>query len=101
MSHASGRPILFLPDRKARPDIPRGWTPVIADRVSYDANFVKVAVNVMRAGEDSQNQLPEILRRWFGRDAGLPGTNFHVAFELRSGIYHLFPLAREGNLEAR
>ena len=29
-----------------------------------------------------------------GRDAGLPGTNFCVAFELRSGIYHLFPLAR-------
>ncbi|PYV37166.1 MAG: hypothetical protein DMG09_15410 [Acidobacteria bacterium] len=69
MSHASGRPILFHPERKTRPDIPRGWTDVIADGVTYQANFVKVAVNVVRVREGPRNQLPEILRRWFGRDA--------------------------------
>ena len=49
VSHAGGRPILFLPDRAARPDIPEGPTPVLIDGQRYEAEFAKIAVNVIRS----------------------------------------------------
>ena len=47
---------------------------------SFEANSVKVAVNVIRKFGNSKNELPQILRRWFGPKAGHPGTEHHVAF---------------------
>ncbi len=47
---------------------------------SFEANFVKVAVHVIRKSGSSRNELPQILRRWFGPKAGHPGTEHHVAF---------------------
>jgi len=41
-----GRPIRFLPDRHTHPDLPRGWTPLVADGERYEGNFVKVALTV-------------------------------------------------------
>ena len=80
VSHAGGRPILFLPNRKLQPNIPRGWTDILVEGEPHEANFVKVAVNVMRRKGQSKNVLAEILRGWFGADAGLPGTNQRVIF---------------------
>jgi hypothetical protein len=65
VSHSSGNPILFLPGPE-REDLPNGWTPVQIDGATYEANFVKVAVNVVRKPGDEANQLPRILRAWFG-----------------------------------
>src|SRR6185503_3437785 len=48
VSHTGGRPILFLPDRATHPQIPEGWFRVAANCHSFDANFVQVAVIVMR-----------------------------------------------------
>ena len=48
VSHASGKPILFLPAEPERSDLPNGWTDVQIDGQTYSANFVKVAVNVVR-----------------------------------------------------
>jgi hypothetical protein len=81
VSHANGRPLLFLPDRSTQGGIPEDWTPVDIDGERYEANFVKVAVNVIRRPGNPRNELPTILRRWFGADVGLPGTNFHVVFK--------------------
>ena len=78
VSHASGRPILFLPDREKVSGIPWGWTPVEIDGEEHEANFVKVAVNVVRKSEEGRNELPGILRSWFGPDAGQPGTRHRV-----------------------
>jgi len=95
VSHAGGRPILFLPDRAARPGIPEGLTPILIDGQRYDAQFAKVAVNVIRTAGSMRNQLPGLLRSWFGPDAGLPGTNFQVAFEpTETDVYRLVPLHR-------
>jgi superfamily II DNA or RNA helicase/HKD family nuclease/diadenosine tetraphosphate (Ap4A) HIT family hydrolase len=80
VSHAGGRPILFLPDRRINPSIPRGWTDVLVEDQPQQANFAKVAVNVVRRKGSSKNMLSEILRRWFGVNVGLPGTSFHVIF---------------------
>jgi hypothetical protein len=48
LSHANKRPILFLPDRAQHPALPEGWTKVMIDDEIYEANFVKVALNVVR-----------------------------------------------------
>ncbi len=63
-------------------------------RRRYSANFVKVAVNVIRKAGDEENQLPKILRQWFGPDAGAPGTRHAVALELKGNRWHLTPLGR-------
>jgi len=71
-----------------------GRTEVFIDGEAYSANFVKVAVNVVRRSGDEDNQLPSILRRWFGPDAGAPGTRHVVALEQRNDGWHLTPLGR-------
>jgi len=81
VSHSGGQPMLFLPDRKANPAIPDGWTEVEVDGELYQANFVKIALNVMLKTIDGPNELAKILHGWFGPDAGRPGTNRQVAFE--------------------
>ena len=81
MSHSGGKPILRLPDRKNHPDLPTGPTPLEIDGTSFDADFVKVALNVVRLPGNAQNQLPGILRGWFGPGAGLPGTRHEVRLE--------------------
>jgi hypothetical protein len=80
---------LRLPDRETTSGIPAGWTQVIADDEEYEANFVKVAVNVMRRPGLEDNELHRVLRDWFGADAGLPGTTHHVRFEPREDGWHL------------
>ncbi|OGL19732.1 MAG: hypothetical protein A3K12_05815 [Candidatus Rokubacteria bacterium RIFCSPLOWO2_12_FULL_71_19] len=93
VSHAGGRPILFLPDRATRPDIPEGATPVLIDGQQYEAEFAKIAVNVIRSPGSTRNELPGLLRGWFGPDAGLPGTSFQVRFERAvDNVYQLVPL---------
>ena len=97
VSHSGGRPILFLPDRKRTPGLPEGTTEVTIDGEPYEADFVKVAVNVVRRKGSPQNELAEILRRWFGPSAGLPGTDFEVAIR-RDG--ESISLAPSGTTEA-
>jgi superfamily II DNA or RNA helicase/diadenosine tetraphosphate (Ap4A) HIT family hydrolase len=92
VSHSSGRPILFLPDRTTIPGIPKGWTDVLVNGVRYSANFVKIAINVMRLPSETRNQLPEILRRWFGDNAGSPGSNDYVLFRLENDVYWMEPV---------
>ena len=54
---------------------------------------MKIAVNVMRKEGAEDNRLPEVLHTWFGPDAGLPGTTFHVCFEPAGSGYVLRPLS--------
>lgn len=92
VSHANGRPILFLPDKAIVPDRPFG--PIVArlpDGRMWEFKLVKVACNVARPVGEKSNQLGDLLRQWFGPDAGLPGTNFLVRFESRSGDWYVSP----------
>ena len=91
VSHSGDRPILFLPDRATHPEIPSGWVAVEANEQRYEANFVKVAVNVMREPGSEKNSLSEVLTKWFGQDAGRPGTNNHVVFESTDGGFRMRP----------
>ena len=83
VSHAAGKPILFLPTVEAAPARPTGPTRIrLPDGSEWVFRFVKVACNVAHPADsgDKQNQLPSLLREWFGPNVGLPGTNFEVEF---------------------
>jgi hypothetical protein len=81
VSQASGRPTLFLPPAPERSDLPEGWTDVFVENTVYSGHFVKIALNIVRKSGDEENHLRKILRRWFGPDAGAPGTRHSVALE--------------------
>jgi hypothetical protein len=83
---------LFLPDRAKTPNIPDGRTPVTANGEPYEANFVKIAINTMRKPGSEENDLPAVLRGWFGPDAGRPGTRHEVAIDRGDDGYTLSPL---------
>jgi hypothetical protein len=56
-----------------------------------------VALNVVRMAGEERNRLPEILRGWFGPDAGSPGTRHEATLEEKDGTWALRPLGgREG-----
>ncbi|MGQ0845301.1 MAG: DEAD/DEAH box helicase family protein [Sporichthyaceae bacterium] len=99
VSHADGRPILRF-DRTLNPELPEGPVDVLtADGVAYEFDFVKIAVNVARSGSDPGNRLPDLLRSWFGDDAGHPGTAHRVHLvKDAAGGWRLTPLA--GNVSA-
>ncbi|MBU6277594.1 MAG: DEAD/DEAH box helicase, partial [Planctomycetes bacterium] len=83
VSHTGGKPILFVPSVESLPGRPTGPTRVrLPDGTKWVFRFVKVACNVAHpaAAATAANQLPDLLRRWFGADAGLPGTGFEVEF---------------------
>jgi superfamily II DNA or RNA helicase/diadenosine tetraphosphate (Ap4A) HIT family hydrolase len=89
VSHSNGTPMLFLPARERNPGIPDGWTPIVVEGEEYHANFVKVAVNVVRKPDGTENLLPGLLRSFFGAKAGQPGTSQQVKFEMVDGVYEL------------
>ena len=91
VSHSSGNPIIRLPDRARLEGIPEGWVPVDAAGEALEANFVKIAVNVMRRPGSEENVLPELLRGWFGAEAGSPGTRHQVEFSQRGEGWSLAP----------
>lgn len=92
VSHSNRTPILRLPDRSKFPEIPWGPTPVrLPDGSELKFKFVKVAVNGAFFENKEQNRLPELLRGWFGPQAGLPGTDFKVRLELRKNVWSAFP----------
>ena len=74
-------PIIKLPSRAQRPDVPSGETDVrLPDGAAWRFRFMKEFCNVARPLGTATNLLPDLLRRWFGPDAGRPGTGFRVRF---------------------
>jgi hypothetical protein len=95
VSHANGRPILFLPNRDTTSGLPEGWQDVYVDDTAYQAKFVKVAVNVVSRPGSAENVLAELLRNWFGESAGQPGRTDAVLFERRGLQYVMRPAGAE------
>lgn len=82
ITNASGDPILKHPGRTRRPDLPDGEVPVrLPDGRVWQFRFAKEFVNVARPAGTARNQLPDLLRSWFGPAAGARGTAFDVRFE--------------------
>jgi superfamily II DNA or RNA helicase/HKD family nuclease len=92
VTHSGGNPILMPLDRDKYPELPNGWTPFVADGRSYIGNFVKVALNVARREGSERNELPGILRGWFGPEAGAPGTRHQVILSKVENGWKLEPV---------
>jgi hypothetical protein len=73
-------------NRDHNPQLPEGETPFTADGVVYTGNFAKIALNVAHRAGQPGNVLANLLRSWFGTDAGQPGTMQYV--ELVPGEPH-------------
>lgn len=94
-------PILKLPSRTGT-SVPEGERDVrLADGSVWQFRFVEEFCNVARPVGAPSNQLPDLLRRWFGPRAGQPGTAFQVRFvaspdglwvePVQSNVVALFP----------
>jgi hypothetical protein len=92
VNQSNGNPILMPLNRDERPGIPEGWTHFLANGQRYSGNFVKVALNVAQKEGSDRNELPAILRRWFGPDAGAPGTRHQVQLARENGEWILTPV---------
>jgi hypothetical protein len=100
LRNPSGAPILKIDRRKH--ELPDGWVDVEIDGGAYEANFVKEFVNVVRPRGQSENVLPEVMYRWFGDDAGRPGTAFGVSHAAEEGGgYRWTPLQPRKPTEGR
>lgn len=71
-------PILALPTR--RDHVPTGPKDVRVDGGVWTFRFAQEFCNVAFPAGGNRNQLPDLLRRWFGPSAGQPGTAFEVRF---------------------
>jgi superfamily II DNA or RNA helicase len=91
VNHSDGRPILFPLPREAHPEIPEGWTDIRVDNEILSANFAKVAINVARRSGSDSNVLSDVLHKWFGPDAGRPGTRHKVMLRRVDDDWELRP----------
>ena len=90
--NSSGNPILML-GRDGNPDLPQGrGVPVQCDAQWLTFDFMKVAVNVARRSPDGGNELADLLRGWFGPDAGASGTEHRVRLWHGSDGWHAEPV---------
>lgn len=88
-------PIVKLP-RRDRAQIPEGETDVrLPDGAVWQFRFAKEFCNVARPAGTSRNQLPDLLRGWFGPRAGQPGTAFQIRFHVAPGGLWVEPVQAE------
>lgn len=96
VSHSGGAPIVRF-DRKRSQEIPLGDQVFLADGREYTGRFVKIALNVANLRGSSTNDLPSLLRGWFGPAAGHPGSNHKVRLSFDDGVWTMDPvLADDG-----
>lgn len=99
VSHANGRSILFVPDKTVCPGRPVGPTSVqLPNGSRWEFKFVKVACNVAAPEGETANQLSDLLRNWFGPNAGLPGTGFVVRFTKEGDAWAAAPVSPAGEM---
>jgi superfamily II DNA or RNA helicase/diadenosine tetraphosphate (Ap4A) HIT family hydrolase/SOS-response transcriptional repressor LexA len=88
-------PIVKLP-RRDRAQIPEGEVDVrLPDGAVWQFRFAKEFCNVARPAGTSRNQLPDLLRGWFGPRAGQPGTAFQIRFHAAPGGLWVEPVQAE------
>jgi superfamily II DNA or RNA helicase/diadenosine tetraphosphate (Ap4A) HIT family hydrolase len=84
-------PIIRLPGGVAR-----GETDArLPDGAVWQFRFMAQFCNVARPAGTQRNQLPDLLRRWFGPNAGHPGTDFNVRFRATPDGLWVEPLGGE------
>ncbi|MCB9891592.1 MAG: DEAD/DEAH box helicase family protein [Planctomycetes bacterium] len=95
VSSNQGHPILELPRRDELPGLPEGTVPLWADGQRFEAHFAKIAINRICEPTQEKNALPDLLRRWFGNEAGAPGRSNSVVCEREADGYRMRPMRRQ------
>jgi superfamily II DNA or RNA helicase len=91
VSHNSSGPMLWL-HRDKNPGLPEPGTIALeADGQLYEADVVKVALNVIRPRGGGDNMLRELMYAWFGPLAGSTGSRHFVRLERRGTYYRMGP----------
>jgi hypothetical protein len=90
--NTSGNPILFLPSIGSGGSLPEGSMDIEVDGRPLEAIVAKIAINVLRDPSGGGNQLPTILRSWFGEDAGLPGRADRVRIRRNANVAVMEPI---------
>jgi SOS-response transcriptional repressor LexA len=76
--------------RQAVNDLPIGLVSVqVPDGRALQFQFASTYCKACFAESVQQNELPSLLMEWFGRDAGLPGTNQKVRFQNTGGRWSI------------
>ncbi len=88
VGQTNGRPLIWL-NRQQYPDLPEGQVDVAVEGEWYSARFVKIRVQHDVREGSTMNMLPEILSRWFGEDAGGPGTGQFVVLRREADRWDL------------
>lgn len=78
VGRAGDYPILFLPSDAMSLHLEPGPNPVRIEDEAYETSIEKNMINIVRRPGEDVNFLPEILRHWFGDDAGMPGRGERV-----------------------
>jgi hypothetical protein len=89
----SGNPILIFQNGSAGASFPRGELDATIDGRRLEIWVRKIAVNKVVVKGSQENLLPAILRRWFGNDAGKPGTGFKVWLRRRGDLVSMEPVS--------
>ena len=89
VARAGERPMLFLPEENA---LEEGTLPITVDGREMEAVIAKIAINVVRGPGQTANQLPTILRTWFGDDAGTPGRGHRVVLRRTTEGFAMEPV---------
>jgi hypothetical protein len=99
VSHSNRRPILRF-DRKHHPELPPpGQDEIVTvDGTDYLFGFRKIAVNAVTKPEGGENELPRLIRKWFGPNAGHPGSQQHVLLTRHDDRWQL---SQEADVAAR
>jgi len=94
VTHSGGRPILIIPSVEGLPGRPFGPVEVtLPDGTTWVFRMVRIACNVAGPKGTDGNRLGELLRTWFGPDAGMPGTGFKVIFRHSAERWSVAPLS--------
>lgn len=92
VARAGDRPILFLPSNATSLCLDLGPAQVEINGQTYEVVIAKIAINVVHRSGQERNLLPEILRGWFGEDAGLPGRGERVRLKRGPSGFAMEPL---------
>jgi Domain of unknown function (DUF3427) len=77
--------------RNTSGSLPEGPLAIEVAGRQMEAIVAKIAINVVRSPASSANELPAILRTWFGNDAGLPGRSDRVRFRRNANTMVMEP----------
>jgi hypothetical protein len=91
VGQTEGRPLVWM-DRPRNPGLPEDEVSLTVEGEQYVGLFRKIALNKVYRPPSSENLLPTILHRWFGDEAGRPGSSHDVAVRQSHAGWKLEPV---------